>query len=319
MRSLPQSVRPSRARFRASSRGMLVLKNGGIALETYQLGNTRQTRWVSMSIVKSMLSALFGAAIKSGHIRDIDDPTTQYAPQLSGSAYDGVTVRNLLQMASGVKWDETYTNPKSDRRRMLALQEMQKPGDILKLMASLPREAPPGTRFNYSTGETQVAAAVLRGAVKRHLADYLSDRIWAKFGMESDATWWLESPDGLEVGGSGLSATLRDYGRFGLFLIAGGQAGNEQILPDGWLREASTPKVVNGQRVDYGYLLWPIPNAPTTIHEGAFEARGIFGQHVYMNPRENVVIAVWSAQPKPTGKAVVRDYDFFAAVSGALR
>ena len=118
--------------------------------------------------------------------------------------------------------------------------------------------------------------------------------------MESDATWWLESPDGLEVGGSGLSATLRDYGRFGLFLIAGGQAGNEQILPDGWLREASTPKVVNGQRVDYGYLLWPIPNAPTTIHEGAFEARGIFGQHVYMNPRENVVIAVWSAQPKPT-------------------
>ena len=299
--------------------GLLVLKNGAIALESYQLGNTQHTRWVSMSIVKSMLSALFGAAIKSGHIRSIDDPITQYAPQLAGGAYDEVTVRNLLQMASGVKWDETYTNPTSDRRRMLALQEAQKPGAILSFMARLPREAPPGTRFNYSTGETQVAAAVLRGAVKRPLADYLSERIWAKFGMESDATWWLESPDGLEIGGSGLSATLRDYGRFGLFMLAGGSAGGEQILPVGWLRDASSPKTVGGQNVDYGYLLWPIPNAAATIHEGAFEARGIFGQHVYMNPRENVVIAVWSALPKPTGKAVVRDYDFFAAVSEALR
>jgi CubicO group peptidase (beta-lactamase class C family) len=100
----------------------------------------------------------------------------------------------------------------------------------------------------------------------------------------------LESPDGLEIGGSGLSATLRDYERFGLFLLAGGSAGGEQI-----------------------------PDAAATIHEGAFEARGIFGQHVYMNPRENVVIAVWSALPKPTGKAVVRDYDFFAVVSEVLR
>jgi len=239
----------------------------------------------------------------SGHIRSIDDPITQYAPQLAGGAYDEVTVRNLLQMASGVKWDE----------------EAQKPGAILSFMARLPREVPPGTRFNYSTGETQVAAAVLRGAVKRPLADYLSERISAKFGMESDATWWLESPDGLEIGGSGLSATLRDYGRFGLFMLAGGSAGGEQILPNGWLRDASSPKTVGGQNVDYGYLLWPIPNAAATIHEGAFEARGIFGQHVYMNPRENVVIAIWSALPKPTGKAVVRDYDFFAAVSEALR
>ena len=138
---------------------------------------------------------------------------------------------------------------------------------VSTFMASLPREAPPGTRFNYSTGETQVAA-VLRGAVKRPLADYLSERVWAKFGMESDATWWLESPDGLEIGGSGLSATLRDYGRFGLFLLAGGSAGGEQILPDGWLRDASSPKTLGGQNVDYGYLLWPIPNAAATIHEG---------------------------------------------------
>ena len=137
--------------------------------------------------------------------------------------------------------------------------------------------------------------------------------------MESDATWWLESPNGLEVGGSGLSATLRDYGRLGLFLLGGGKAGGEQILPANWVKEAGSPKLVGGKMVDYGFMLWPIPNAAGTINEGAFEARGIFGQHIFINPRENVVIAVWSALPKPTGKATIIDNDFFAATSQALR
>lgn len=141
--------------------------------------------------------------------------------------------------------------------------------------------------------------------------------------MESDATWWMESPDGLEVGGSGLSATLRDYGRFGLFLLGWGKAGGEQILPQGWVQEASSPKIVDGKQVDYGYMLWPIPNSAGTINAGAFEARGIFGQHVYMNPKENVVVVVvvvvWGALPKPRGMAPIADNDFFAAVSQALR
>jgi len=299
--------------------GLLVLKEGKIALETYQLGNRENTRWMSMSVVKSITATLIGAAIKDGHIRSIDDPLTRYLPELSASAYDGVTVRNLLQMASGVKWDETYTDPKSDRRRMLDVQVSQRPGGVLALMATLPRAAMPGTRWNYSTGETQVAGALLRAAVNRPLADYLSDRIWARFGMESDATWWLESKDGLEVTGSGLSATLRDYGRFGLFLLGGGRAGGEQIVPDEWVKDASSPKIVGGQPVDYGYMLWPIPNSRGTINENAFEARGIFGQHVYVNPRERVVVVVWGALPKPTGKNLVSDNDFFAAVSEALR
>lgn len=299
--------------------GLLVLDDGRIAFESYQLGNHEGTRWMSMSVVKSITSSLIGAALQDGHIRSLDDPITTYLPALAGSAYEGVTVRNLLQMASGVGWDETYTDPRSDRRRMLEVQLLQKPGGVLELMAALPRAAAPGTRWNYSTGETQVAGALLRAAVKQPLADYLSDRIWARFGMESDATWWLESPDGLEVGGSGLSATLRDYGRFGLFLLDGGMAGGQRILPDGWLTEAASPKNVGGARVDYGYMLWPIPNKAGTANEAAFEARGIFGQHVYVNPRERVVVVVWSAQPKPTGTAVVNDNDFFAAVVSSLR
>ena len=299
--------------------GLLVIKDGRIAFETYQLGNTGRTRWMSMSVVKSITAMLIGAAIKDGHITSIDDPVTRYLPELTGSAYDGVSVKNLLQMASGVKWNEEYTDPGSDRRHMLEAQLEQRQGDVLALMSKLPRAAAPGSRWNYSTGETHVAGALLRAAVKMPLADYLSDRIWARFGMESDATWWLESPGGLEVGGSGLSATLRDYGRFGVFLAKDGQADGERILPDGWVQEAGSPKVVGGKSVDYGYMLWPIANGKGTIHEGAFEAVGIFGQHVYVNPREQVVIAVWGALPKPTGKEVVDDNDFFAAAAEALR
>jgi CubicO group peptidase (beta-lactamase class C family) len=298
---------------------LLVLKNGKIAYEDYEMGNTQKTRWMSMSMVKSITSSLMGAAIKDGYIKSIDDPVTQYVAKLRGSAYDGVSIRYLLQMASGVRWDETYTNPASDRRRMLEAQIAQRPGAIMDLMAKLPRAAAPGTIWNYSTGETFVAGAVVRSAVGRPLAQYLSERIWTKAGMESDATWWLESPDGLEIGGSGLSATLRDYGRFGLFLMNGGVAGGEKILPDGWVRDAGSSKMIGGKAVDYGYMMWPFSASPGSVNRGAFQALGIYGQHIYVNPQERVVIVVWSAQPKPTGKETIADEDFFAAATEALR
>jgi len=298
---------------------LLVLKDGKIAYEDYEMGNTERTRWMSMSMVKTITSSLVGAAIQDGFIRSIDDPVTQYVAKLKGSAYDGVSVRYLLQMASGVKWDETYTNPASDRRRMLEAQIAQRPGAILDLMARLPRAGAPGTIWNYSTGETFVAGALVRAAVGRPLAEYLSERIWTKAGMEADATWWLESPDGLEIGGSGLSATLRDYGRFGLFLMNGGVAKGEKVLPDGWVKDAGSRKTIGGKVVDYGYMIWPFAAAPGATNDGAFQALGIYGQHMYVNPREHVVIVVWGALPKPTGKEVIADEDFFAATTAALR
>jgi len=298
---------------------LLVLKDGKIAYEDYEMGNTEKTRWMSMSMVKSITSSLMGAAIQDGHIQSIDDPVTKHVAKLKGSAYDGVSIRYLLQMASGVKWDETYTNPASDRRRMLDAQIAQRPGAILDLMAKLPRAGAPGTIWNYSTGETFVAGAVVRAAVDRPLAQYLSERIWTKAGMESDATWWLESPDGLEIGGSGLSATLRDYGRFGLFLMNDGIAGGERILPEGWVRDAGSSKTIGGKVVDYGYMMWPFSASSGAANQGAFQALGIYGQHIYVNPREHVVIVVWGALPKPTGKEVIADEDFFAAATAALR
>jgi CubicO group peptidase (beta-lactamase class C family) len=298
--------------------GLLVIKEGKIALEEYRLGNTEQTRWVSWSLAKSISSTLAGAAIKDGYVRGLDDQVTSYLPQLSHSAYEGVSIRNLLQMASGVGWNETYTDPNSDRRHMLELQIQQRPGAILQFMATLRRVSAPGERWNYSTGETHVLGALLRAAVKRPLAQYLSEKIWAKFGMQADATWWLESPDGLEVGGSGLSATLRDYGRFGTFVIQGGKARGEQVVPANWFPDAGMPKRVSGHLVDYGYMWWSFGPHSDSIHHGAFEAIGIFGQFIYINPKHDVVIVVLSARPKPTGSTFVSDEDFFAAIVPAL-
>ena len=271
-----------------------------------------------MSVAKSITSTLVGAAIKAGSIGSLSDPVTAYVPSLVGTAYEGVSVRDVLMMASGVGWNETYTDPSSDRRRLLEAQISQVPGSALAVMKSLPRAAAPGTRSNYNTGETQVLAEVLRAAVKRPLATYLSERIWSRFGMEADANWWLDSPDGTEIGGSGFSATLRDYGRFGLFVLGGGIAAGDSILPAAWVREATTPKTLHdGSQLDYGYLWWTA-ETPASRRDSAFMALGIHGQYLYVNPAARIVIVVWGARPHPSQGQVVNDWSFVDAVTAAL-
>ena len=288
--------------------GLIIIQDGEIRFEKYLLGNGPDTRWMSMSVVKSITATLIGAAIYDGYIADIDDPIVRYLPQFRQSAYDGVSVRHLLQMTSGVAWTETYTDASSDRRHMLEAQIGQQPGAILDLMATLPRDSEPGARWNYSTGETQIAGALVQAAVGKPLAEYLSEKIWSRAGMEADANWWLESPGGLEVGGSGLSARLRDYARFGLFLLNDGVIAGERVLPQGWLEAASTAKIVSGEQVDYGYMLWP-------LHERSYAAIGIFGQFVFVDPDRQLVVAMWSAQPKPEHRHGVDEYEFLKAVS----
>ena len=299
---------------------LLVLKNGHIAYEHYAFGNTARSRWMSMSVAKSITSTLIGAAIHEGKIHSIDDMVTTYVPRLAGSAYDGVSIRQLLMMASGVRWNETYTDPTSDRRRLLEVQISQQSGSAVELMRSLSRAAAPGTVNNYSTGETQIAGEVVRGAVGKPLAQYLSEKIWRPFGMETDASWWLDSPDGHEIGGSGFSATLRDYARFGLFFLQGGRVGDLRVVPDGWTAEAGASKTLaNGKPLDYGYMWWPTHGGVGAINDNAFSAIGIFGQAIYINPQERVVIVQWGAQTQPTGNDVVAPADFFAAVAMAVR
>lgn len=298
--------------------GLLVLKDGEVALEDYELSTTPETRWASFSMAKSIASTLVGAALQDGLIASLDDPLTKYVPAFKGSAYEGVTIRNALQMTSGVKWDETYTDPHSDARKILEGQLLQRQGTIVRYMGALPRASAPGSVWNYSTGETYVVGALLEGATHRSLATYLSEKIWSPAGMEYDATWWLDAPDGLGLAGTGLGATLRDYGRFGLFVQKGGVIDGERVVPKGWFEEAGSSKVIGGKPVDYGYLWWPLPKGDP-IHRNAFQAIGIFGQHLYINPTEMLVIVVLSARPKPTGSTAVDDVAFFGAVAKALQ
>ena len=288
--------------------GLLILQDGAIRFEKYLLGNDKATRWMSMSVVKSITAMLIGAALHDGLIDSLDDPIVRYLPRFSGSAYDGVSVRHLLMMASGVQWNETYTDPTSDRRRMLEAQITQQPGSILDLMAALPRAAEPGSRWNYSTGETQLAGALVQAATGMPVAQYLSEKFWAPLGMESAATWWLASPGGLEIGGSGLSATLRDYARFGLFLLNDGIIDGRRVLPEGWVEQSGSRKIIGGEEVEYGYMLWP-------LHGRSYAAIGIFGQFVFVDPEHRLVVAMWSAQPKPLGREGVDEYAFLEALS----
>ncbi|MEB2843998.1 serine hydrolase [Rhizobiales bacterium RZME27] len=299
--------------------GLIVLKNGKVVYETYQRGNTEKTRWMSMSVAKSISSTLVGAAIKDGLIKSLDDNVVTYVPRLKGTAYDGVSVRDVLMMSSGVKWNEKYTDPASDRRALLKAQIAQKAGGAMDVMAKLPRTADPGTVNNYSTGETQVLAEILHGAIKKPLADYLSEKIWTPYGMEADAKWWLESPDGIEIGGSGLSATLRDFARFGQFVLEDGKAGDKAVLPEGWVKEASTPKTLKGaEALEYGYMWWT-GWTDAAKKDGAFSAVGIQGQYVYINPAHNVVIAQTAAEPKPTDKEAIDPMAFFDAIVAAVK
>jgi CubicO group peptidase (beta-lactamase class C family) len=260
-----------------------------------------------------------GAAIRDGFIAGVNAPLTDYLPELRSTAYDGTSIRELLQMTSGVRWDDTHTDPASDRRHMLELQIDQRPAAILRYVASRPRSAAPGTVWNYSTGETHVVGALLRAATGRWLSDYLSERIWVPFGMEADATWWLESPEGLEVAGAGISATLRDYARFGLFMQGGGVIDGRPVLPEGWATEATSPRPLNGSQLDYGYMWWPVPSREGSFADRAFSARGIFGQYLYVNPATEIVIAVVCARSKPKGAEVIVDNAFFNAVVEYLR
>lgn len=299
--------------------GLLILRDGKIVHESYQRGNTSSTRWMSMSVAKSVTSTLAGIAIKEGRIKDVDAQVVDYLPALKGSAYDGVTVRNLLMMASGVKWNENATDPASDRRALLRLQLAQQPGAALQLMARLSRAAAPGTVFNYNTGEAQVLGEVVRAAVGKPLATYLAQKVWQPYGMEADATWWLDSADGMEIGGSGIAATLRDYGRFGLFFLNQGLVDGARILPDRWVADATTVKTLaDGKQAGYGYMWWTA-STKGSLQDHAYAAVGLQGQNIYIDPAANVVIVTFGAQPKPLNKDAINPMVFFDAVVDALR
>jgi CubicO group peptidase (beta-lactamase class C family) len=275
--------------------GVVILKDGKVVMERYGMGRKPEDRWTSFSVAKSVTSTLVGAAIQDGKIKGLGAPVTDYIPELKGSGYDGVTIRQLLMMSSGVKWNEDYTDPKSDVAQSTTLPLEAGKNPLVTYMSKLPRAHEPGTFFNYSTGETDLVGILVSNAVGKSLSQYASEKIWKPYGMERDAIWMVD-PAGHERGGCCMSITLKDYARIGQFILDGGRAGGKQILPTGWVDEATSPQIKNGTRErGYGYFWW-MPDS------GAFEARGIYGQSITVFRDDRIVIVTNAAWPNATGR-----------------
>lgn len=291
---------------RANVAGLLIVHDGRIALERYALGNTEDTRWISFSVAKSVVSMLIGAAVRDGYISDVDEPVTDYLPRLKGSVYDGVTIRDLLQMSSGIAWNEDYADPQSDVNTYPWYDVMA----LYDFVGRKPRVAKPGARFNYNSADAELVGTLLRAAIGNNLSNYLATKIWQPFGMESDANWLLGSANGGEVGGCCISATLRDYGRIGIFALSDGRLPDgTAVLPAGWMQESLAP---SNAYDGYGYLWW-------LGDDGEYEARGVFGQGIFVHPGHEIVIVKHGVWENAYAQQDVNfDTAFYRAVVRAL-
>ena len=321
--------------------GLLVLKHGEIQLERYALGLTPDLRWQSSSMVKSITSTLIGAAVYDGLIPSLDDPMTKYLPDFAGTAYDGVTVRHLLTMTSGINWGEDYEDLNADvARHYIKPIAERRAGYIEAYLKTLQRIDAVGSQFYYNTGDTFLLSLILAKATGRSVADYCAEKIWAPCGMELDGYFMLESDAGQEITGSCCGAGLRDYARFGqLMLNDGVTAAGQRVLPVGWTAVATAPSAPNFHkdigtrpRLDtssftgYGYLWW-------VHHPGSFMALGAYGQWIHVEPADGMVFVMVGAMPRevfmdpnePAGKEKgsqhggPRRFAFIEAACRALR
>ncbi|MCZ8136505.1 MAG: serine hydrolase [Porphyrobacter sp.] len=260
--------------------GVMVLVDGKVVHEEYGLGLKPTDRWTSFSVAKSFTSTLLGAAVKDGFITCLDDPVTKYIPGLKGSAYEGVTVRQLATMTSGVKWNEDYTDPKSDVAQMNRFVVEYGADAIVAQMKALPREAPAGVKWVYKTGETNLIGVLVENAVGKPLAEYAKAKIVDAAGFEG-GLFWMVDPRGGNIGGCCLSITLSDYARMGQFALEGGKG----AVPEGWFAEATDSAVDFGTSgFGYGYQWWTYP-------QGTYGAQGIFGQGITLFPDKRMVFA----------------------------
>ncbi|WFL77222.1 serine hydrolase [Altererythrobacter arenosus] len=266
--------------------GVMVLQDGKKRFEQYGLGLGPQDRWTSFSVAKSFTSTLLGAAVRDGFITSLDDPVTKYVPQLTGSAYDGVTVRQIATMTSGVAWNEDYADPDSDVAKMQEYINAYGADAIFAQMKTLKREAPAGEKWLYKTVETNLIGIVVENAVGLPLAKYAKSKIADAAGFEGDM-FWMTDPRGGSIGGCCLSIRLADYARMGQFALEGGG----DVVPEGWFVDAGDSLVDFGDSgFGYGYQWWTYPG-------GNWGAQGIFGQAITIVPSRNMVVAIVSNWP----------------------
>lgn len=293
--------------------GVMVLQNGQIRMEAYGENVDEKTLWTSFSVAKSVSSMLVGVALKEGDIGSMDDSLQQYIPELKDYDYGNVTVRQLLTMTSGITWNEDYEDHDSDVAQMYLQPCAEDEAHILSYMKKLKLDHTPGEHWNYNTGETDLVGILVQKATGKSLAEYLSEKIWKPYGMQHCAYWLADECSGMNIGGSGLSSSLRDYARLGMLMLNQGRIGKTSLLDKDWVTEATSPLFETDDKGGgYGYLWW-------SDKEGSYRAVGIFGQLIYINPQKEIVIAQVAAWPRATsGELTKKRADFVEAVERAL-
>ena len=296
---------------------LLVIQNGEIVFEDYYQGTTQDDLRISWSIAKSYLSAIFGVAVHDGLIDSIDDPVTKYVPELIGTAYDGATIRNVMNMASGVTFNEDYMDYNSDINRM---------GRVLAFGWSMDEFATglfgtsrePGTLRQYVSIDTHVLGMVLRSVTGQSNRDYLYEKLWSKLGVGAEG-YYLTDGKGVAFVLGGLNMRSRDYALFGQLMLQNGRWNSRQIIPAKWVRQStrdSSPEGVDGMPLDYGFQWW-VPQDSN----GDYFAVGIYGQYIYIDPVSRTVIVKNAAnrefmETSPSGQSYMLDnIDMFRALA----
>ena len=285
------------------SDGMIVIHKDQIVYENYWLGNNENKKHISWSVAKSFISALVGIAYEDGLINSLDDPVTNYLEDFKKTGYDGVSIKDVLQMSSGVLFNEDYADYNSDINRFgRAIATGTSMRDFSR---TLTRDREPGTYMHYVSINTQVLGFLLQKVTNKTISEYLFEKIWNPLGMEDSAYVILDDvEDELALGG--LNATLRDYAKFGLLYLQNGKWNENQILSEQWINDshyASGAHLVPGERETssnpwgYGYQWW-IPGFPNTD----FTASGVYNQYIYVDPLSEIVIAKTSSNYKYTSE-----------------
>lgn len=290
---------------------VVVLKDGKLVHESYYLDTGPDDLRISWSMAKSYLSALTGVLLDEGAIVSLDDPVTRYAPALMGGAYDGTTIRHVLNMATGVTFDEDYTDKSSDINRM---------GRVLALGAEMDAFAArltetfaaPGTEWQYVSIDTHVLGMVLRGATGRSIIDLMSEKIIKPLGVEQ-APYYLTDGSGVAFVLGGFNGTTRDYARFGQMFLQNGRWHGQQVVPEAWVIASTTASApTTADQYGYGYQWW----MPRDARSREYMGRGIYGQYLYINEEQGIVIALTAVDPQFRNKTVQRsNIEMFRAIA----
>lgn len=298
---------------RTYTNALLVIKDGKIVAEVYRNNSTPGSRFIGWSMTKSFTSVLVGCALAEGRIKSLDDPITAYLPELKGGGYDGVTIRQILQMRSGVDYDERYDfdNPgiAATNHINALVKNVARFADVAR---TVKRAHTPGEVFQYKTLDTAVLGWLIeRVSGGSTIASYMSQRLWEPLGAERDGFFIMDGPPwvGREFNGAGFNATLRDFGRFGLMMLNQGKANGHQIVSPEWVAESTRPTDPNHHGpMGYGMQWW-------TLGNGSYTALGLQGQYIFVDPKSQTVVVKLSYYPPANETAHDETLAFLKAVS----